>query len=118
MKADRASITALIASPAKEASFHRRAWCLVQWGLLCGRAADLNQAISKMILEDYIGEKDVREDVPRGVDMLRSGGCNDVKHLGLWEVKPRPPLKANGPTKIGQYRIDYSTSQLSESDNL
>jgi hypothetical protein len=35
-----------------------------------------------------------------------------LKHLRLWEVKPRPPPKTNGPTKIDQYSIDYSTSQL------
>jgi len=39
-----------------------------------------------------------------------------LKHLGLWQVKPRPPPKATGPTKIAQYRIDYSTSQLPGSD--
>ncbi len=48
-----------------------------------------------------------------------------LKHLGLWEVnppevwrvKPRPPPKATGPPKTTEYRIDYSNSQLPESDN-
>lgn len=35
-----------------------------------------------------------------------------LKHLGLWEVNPRPPPKATGPQKTPEYRIDYSTSQL------
>jgi len=35
-----------------------------------------------------------------------------VKHLGLWEVKPRPPPKATGPQKTPEYSIDYSVSQL------
>jgi hypothetical protein len=39
-----------------------------------------------------------------------------LKHLGLWEVKPRPPPKATGQTKIAEYSIDYSTSHLPESD--
>jgi hypothetical protein len=39
-----------------------------------------------------------------------------LKHLGLWEVKPRPPPKATGPPKPPQYQIDYSTSQFSVSD--
>ena len=39
-----------------------------------------------------------------------------LKHLGLWEVKARPPPKASGPPKIAEYRIDYSTSQLPASD--
>ncbi|MFH1351318.1 MAG: transposase, partial [Pseudomonadota bacterium] len=49
-----------------------------------------------------------------------------LKHLGLWEVKPRPPPKATclradthrqaGPQKTPEYRIDYSVSQLPTSD--
>jgi len=39
-----------------------------------------------------------------------------LKHLGLWEVKPRPPPKATGPPKPPEYHIDYSTSQLPVSD--
>ena len=39
-----------------------------------------------------------------------------LKHLGLWQIKPRPPPKATGQTKIAEYRIDYSTSQLPASD--
>ena len=44
-----------------------------------------------------------------------------LKHLGLWpveslkverEMKPRPPPKPTQPTKIAEYSIDYSTSQL------
>ena len=39
-----------------------------------------------------------------------------LKHLGLWEVKPRPPPKATGPPRAPEYSIDYSTSQLPVSD--
>ena len=39
------------------------------------------------------------------------------KHLGLWDVKARPP-KATGPPKTPEYSIDYSTCQLPASDNL
>jgi len=39
-----------------------------------------------------------------------------LKHLDLWQVKPRPPPKATGPTKIAGHSIDYSTSQLPGSD--
>ena len=41
-----------------------------------------------------------------------------LKHLGLWEKKARPPPKAAGPSKIPEFSIDYSTSQLPVSDNL
>ena len=40
-----------------------------------------------------------------------------LKHLGLWEVKARPPPKATGPTKPPEYSIDYSVSQLPLSDD-
>jgi len=45
-----------------------------------------------------------------------------LKHLGLWERKPRPPPKATclrathrqaGPSKVREHTIDYSVSQLS-----
>jgi len=39
-----------------------------------------------------------------------------LKHLGLWQIKPRPPPKATGLTKIAEYSIPYSTSQLPDSD--
>jgi len=39
-----------------------------------------------------------------------------LKHLGLWEVKPRPPPKAIGSQKNHEYSIDYSVSQLPASD--
>ena len=39
-----------------------------------------------------------------------------LKHLGLWEVKPRPPPKATRPPKMAEYSIDYSLSQLPVSD--
>ena len=35
-----------------------------------------------------------------------------LKHLVLWEVKPRPLHKAIEPQKTNEYSIDYSTSQL------
>jgi len=37
-----------------------------------------------------------------------------LKHLGLWEIKQRPPPKSTGPP---EYRIDYSVSQLPGSDD-
>jgi len=37
-----------------------------------------------------------------------------LKHLGLWEIKQRPPPKATGPPP--DYSIDYSLSQLPGSD--
>jgi hypothetical protein len=40
-----------------------------------------------------------------------------LKHLGLWEVKPRPPPKAIGPQKTPEYSIDYFDSQIPPSDN-
>jgi len=39
-----------------------------------------------------------------------------IKHLGLWEIKQRPP-KATGPPKPAEYSIDYSVSQVAASDN-
>jgi len=39
-----------------------------------------------------------------------------LKHLGLWEIKARPPPRVTGPLKIQEYKIDYSTSQLPVSD--
>jgi len=33
-----------------------------------------------------------------------------LKHLGLWEVKQRPPPRANGPPL--NLRIDYADSQI------
>jgi len=39
-----------------------------------------------------------------------------LKHLGLWQIKPRPPPKATGPTKLVEYSIDFSTSRLPASD--
>ena len=35
-----------------------------------------------------------------------------LKHLGLWEVKPRPPPKATRPPKMAEYSIDYSVLHL------
>ena len=40
-----------------------------------------------------------------------------LKHLGLWEVKPRPPPKAIGPPITVEHHIDYSVSQIPASDN-
>jgi len=40
-----------------------------------------------------------------------------LKHVGLWDVKPRLPPKANAPPKALEIRIDYSNSQLPLSDN-
>jgi len=40
-----------------------------------------------------------------------------LKHLGLWEIKQRPPPKASGPPKAREYSIDYSVSQVPGSDN-
>jgi len=41
-----------------------------------------------------------------------------LKHLGLWARKERPPLRATGPPKDRDYSIDYSISQLPESDKV
>ena len=30
------------------------------------------------------------------------------QHLGLWDLKARPPPKANPPHQPGEHRIDYS----------
>jgi len=38
-----------------------------------------------------------------------------LKHLGLWEIKARPP--PNAPTKKNETHIDYSDSQLPPSDD-
>jgi len=35
-----------------------------------------------------------------------------LKHLNLWEVKPRPLPKATGPPKTSEYHTNYFTSQL------
>lgn len=40
-----------------------------------------------------------------------------LKHLGLWEIKPRPPPKSTGLPKPLEYSIYYSVSQLPASDN-
>ena len=39
-----------------------------------------------------------------------------LKHLGLWDRKPRPPPKANFSTMTPEYQIDYTDSQLPASD--
>ena len=38
-----------------------------------------------------------------------------LKHLGLWEVKPRPPPKAKTPQM--NIHVDYSDSQLPPSED-
>ncbi len=35
-----------------------------------------------------------------------------LKHLGLWEIKARPPPRAIVAAKNPEYHIDYSTSQV------
>jgi len=41
-----------------------------------------------------------------------------LKHLGLWEVKPRPPPKmAKSRPLLTEPHIDYSDSQVPPSDN-
>jgi hypothetical protein len=41
-----------------------------------------------------------------------------LKHLGLWEVKPRPqPQIAKRPPLFAEPRIDYSESRVPLSDN-
>jgi hypothetical protein len=32
-----------------------------------------------------------------------------LKHLGLWDIKTRPPPKATGPPRVPEYSIDIST---------
>jgi hypothetical protein len=38
-----------------------------------------------------------------------------LKHLGLWEMKSRPPPKSNAPPP--NVHIDYSDSQVSTSED-
>jgi hypothetical protein len=40
-----------------------------------------------------------------------------LKHLGLWQIKARPPPRAIGAAKNPEYHIDSSFSQLPVSDN-
>ena len=40
-----------------------------------------------------------------------------LKHLGLWEIKARPPPKANSPPMAQEYNIAYTDYQLPVSDN-
>jgi len=41
-----------------------------------------------------------------------------LKHLGLWQVKPRPPPRvAKTRTLFTKPHIDYSESQVQPSDN-
>ena len=46
-----------------------------------------------------------KKDKMRGIKKI-------LKHLGLWEVKPRPPPKATGPQKTHEYIMDYFMSEL------
>ena len=39
-----------------------------------------------------------------------------LKHLGLWDRKARPPPKEKRRPKTSEYSIDYSSSQLPDSD--
>ena len=39
-----------------------------------------------------------------------------LKHLGLWEIKTRPPPRSNAPPKAPEYYIDCTDSQLPVSD--
>ena len=39
-----------------------------------------------------------------------------LRHLGLWDIKARPPPKVKGLLTTSEYGIDYSTSQLPTSD--
>ena len=39
-----------------------------------------------------------------------------LKHLDLWERKTRPPPKTALTEKTFEYSIDYSSSQLTDSD--
>ena len=38
------------------------------------------------------------------------------KHLGLWDVKARPPPRANSPPESSEQYVDYSDSQIPVSD--
>ena len=41
-----------------------------------------------------------------------------LKHLGLWEVKPRfPPRNAKSQPLSTEHHIDYSDTQICPSDN-
>jgi hypothetical protein len=39
-----------------------------------------------------------------------------LKHLGLWDIKARPPPRSNTLPKAPEYSIDYTDSQLPVSD--
>ena len=39
-----------------------------------------------------------------------------LKHLGLWDVKARPPPRSTAPPKASEYSMDYTDSQLPVSD--
>jgi hypothetical protein len=39
-----------------------------------------------------------------------------LKYLGLWEKKARPPPKGTGPSKVPEYSMDASLSQLPASN--
>jgi len=41
-----------------------------------------------------------------------------LKHLGLWNLKARPPPKEKKLPKLSEYSIDYSSSQLPDSNNM
>jgi len=41
-----------------------------------------------------------------------------LKHLGLWEIKTRPPPRSNAPSKAPEYYIVYTDSQLPVRDSV
>ncbi len=40
-----------------------------------------------------------------------------LKHLDLWDLKARPPPRANAPPMAPEYHIDYTDSQVPVYDN-
>jgi len=55
----------------------------------------------------------------KGEEMVRHYGYYSkkiLKHLGLWDVKARPPPRANWPPESSEQYVDYSDSQIPVSD--
>ncbi len=40
-----------------------------------------------------------------------------LKHLGLWDVKAKPPLMGKNPARTGEPFLEYSDSQLPHSED-
>jgi len=101
-KEDRDELIPSILEPDGSSKEYRRNWArLIQKiyevdPLTCPKCAGRMKVIS--VIED--------EDVIKKI----------LRHLGLWDRKPRPPPKADSPPMTLEYQIDYTDSQLPASD--